>query len=286
MMQEGFDVSKHGLKQVAVHIIEGLIFVSLAEDHLGLSQVEETIVSTARPFGWANAKVIHEVSYSIRANWKLALENQVECYHCGPSHPEFSRVHAQGHSTGGSFASSIPGRTNGGCQIPVRDQWALRALPGEEADYCNHFSMWAEAVTASEDGKPVAPLMGNWPQFDGGFTMFYAGPLNHFLAYADYGAIFRYTPRSVSETELNVKWLVRDDAKEGTDYDVDRVTWLWRVTAAADKKIVEENQIGVSSRFYTPGPYALPVENSTKRLVEWYLHELTQPSPALSKAAN
>jgi Rieske 2Fe-2S family protein len=145
--------------------------------------------------------------------------------------------------------------------------------------------MWAGAVTASEDGKPVAPLMGTWPQFDSGFTIFYAGPLNHFLAYADYGAIFRYTPRSASETELNVKWLVRDDAKEGTDYDVDRVTWLWRVTAAADKKIVEENQIGVASRFYTPGPYALPVENSTKRLVEWYLHELIEPRSAFSRPA-
>ena len=101
--------------------------------------------------------------------------------------------------------------------------------------------MWGDAVTASEDGELVAPLMGV-PEPDGGFTIFYVGPLNHFLAYADYGAIFRYVPRSVSHTELVVTWLVRGDAVEGVDFDVDRLTWLWRVTVAADQQIIEQNR--------------------------------------------
>jgi phenylpropionate dioxygenase-like ring-hydroxylating dioxygenase large terminal subunit len=138
--------------------------------------------------------------------------------------------------------------------------------------------MWAGAATASQDGNLVAPLMG-FTEPDGGFTIFYVGPLNHFLAYADYGAIFRYAPRSVDRTDLVVTWLVRGDAEQGVDFDIDRLTWLWHVTAAADRKIVEANQRGVSSRFYRPGPYALPIESSTDRLIEWYLDALGTGQP-------
>jgi len=275
MMPESFDSASHGLKQIPLRIIEGLVFLSLVEQPLGLSQVEEMLHLTAGRFGWAQAKAIHHVSYLMKANWKLALENQVECYHCGPSHPEFSRVHSQGHRdeekrTADLLAHAI----KQGEHVPIRDHWCLKAAPGEEADYCTRLAMRKGAATASNDGNPVAPLMGDVTAYDGAFNIFYVGPLNHFLAYSDYGAIFRYTPRSVMETELNVTWLVRADARDGIDYNVDRVTWLWRVTASADKKIVEDNQIGVMSRFYRPGPYSEPIETRSRQFTEWYLHEI------------
>ena len=275
MMQTDFDASAHGLRQVALVSIEGLLFVSLAEAPLNMSSVGATVAATVRPYGWSSAKVIRHERYTINANWKLALENQVECYHCAPSHPEFFRVHSQGRASLEELRTAMMARTRAqGIDIPVCDNWALQAAPGQEADYCNRYGLWDKAVTASEDGNPVAPIMGNFTAYDQGFTIFYVGPLNHFLAYADYGAIFRYAPRAVTETDLHVTWLVRGDAQEGKDYDVERVTWLWRVTAGADKRIVEENQIGVNSRFYVPGPYALPIESSTRRFTEWYLQEL------------
>jgi hypothetical protein len=30
----------------------------------------------------------------------------------------------------------------------------------------------------------------------------------------------------------------------------------------------------VSSRYYEPGPYVMPMESSTNRLIDWYLDEL------------
>lgn len=281
MMPKEFDTSQHGLKQLPLELIEGLIFVSLAMEPLGLAQVEDMLHTTVGPFGWADARVIHKVCYTIEANWKLALENQVECYHCGPAHPDFSKVHGQGHAEAATCSPEIMSRMKAqGIDIRMRDQWALKARPGEEADYCMRYSMHGDAVTASEDGKPVAPLMGRLTTYDGGFTVFYVGMLNHFLAYGDYGAIFRYTPRSVSRTELHVTWLVRGDAEQTVDFNVERVTWLWRVTTAADKKIVEDNQAGVLSRYYRPGPYALPIESNTQRLIEWYLSEMTRSAQA------
>jgi Rieske 2Fe-2S family protein len=275
MMQEGFDPTTHGLQQASLVSVEGLLFVSLATEPLGMESAGAMLTSTVRPFGWASAKVIHQERYTIEANWKLALENQVECYHCAPSHPEFFRVHSQGRPSLDELRTAMIARTRAqGIEIPVCDNWALQAEPGQEADYCNRYGLWDKALTASEDGKPVAPLMGEFRDYDAGFTVFYVGALNHFLAYGDYGAIFRYVPRAVDQTDLHVTWLVRGDAEEGKDFETDRVTWLWRVTAAADKRIVEENQIGVNSRFYVPGPYVLPIESGTRRFTEWYLKEL------------
>jgi Rieske 2Fe-2S family protein len=274
-MPPEFDASTHGLHQVALANVEGLLFVSLAAEPLGMASASEMLTATVKPYGWSTAKVIHRERYTINANWKLALENQVECYHCAPSHPEFFRVHSQGRVSLDESRAQMMERTRAqGIEIPTCDNWALQAAPGQEADYCNRYALWDTAVTASEEGQPVAPLMGDFTAYDAGFTVFYVGPFNHFLAYGDYGAIFRYAPRAVTETDLHVTWLVRGDANEGADYDTERVTWLWRVTAAADKRIVEENQIGVSSRYYVPGPYVLPIESSTRRFTEWYLKEL------------
>jgi Rieske 2Fe-2S family protein len=72
---------------------------------------------------------------------------------------------------------------------------------------------------------------------------------------------------------MEVIWLVRDDARSGVDYDLERLTWLWRVTSVADKRIIELNQQGINSRFYEPGPYS-PMEQHTRRFVEWVLAEL------------
>ena len=40
-----------------------------------------------------NAKVAATKTYTIQANWKLTLENYLECYHCGPSHKEYAKSH-------------------------------------------------------------------------------------------------------------------------------------------------------------------------------------------------
>ena len=40
--------------------------------------------------------------------------------------------------------------------------------------------------------------------------------------------IYRFVPRSCQSSEMEVIWLVRGDAVEGVDYDLEKLTWLWR----------------------------------------------------------
>ncbi len=104
-------------------------------------------------------------------------------------------------------------------------------------------------------------------------TYFDIGPFSDFLAYPDHGVIYRFVPRAVQHTEMELIWLVHEEAVEGRDYDLERLIWLWHTTSMEDKKIVELNQEGVNSRFFEPGPYAQQ-EAYTNRFVAWYLKEL------------
>ena len=73
--------------------------------------------------------------------------------------------------------------------------------------------------------------------------------------------------------------LVDGDALPGSDYDPGALTWLWDVTSLADKRIIERNQAGVLSRFYSPGPFSL-MEPGTTQLVDRYLADLAAAGDA------
>jgi phenylpropionate dioxygenase-like ring-hydroxylating dioxygenase large terminal subunit len=68
---------------------------------------------------------------------------------------------------------------------------------------------------------------------------------------------------------------VRSDAQDGRDYDLNNLTWMWNITAEADRRIVEQNQLGIDSKFYEPGPYAIPIEKLTARFGKWYLQQIS-----------
>ena len=128
-------------------------------------------------------------------------------------------------------------------------------------------------LTGSREGKPLARLLGVIKDFDGGTTDFQIGPVTFALAYCDHVVIYRFTPLSANSTECDISWLVNSAAEDGRDYDRKELTWLWDVTTIADKKIIECNQAGVSSRFYKPGPYS-EMEHFTARFANWYLDTL------------
>jgi phenylpropionate dioxygenase-like ring-hydroxylating dioxygenase large terminal subunit len=278
-MAADFDAASYGLKPVHLRVIEGLVFVSLAAAPLALGHVEETLRDCFGPYGWADARVAHRARYQIAANWKLAVENYLECYHCSPSHPEYSRLHAleQPAARIAALNAGMAERSAAlGIAIGEHDHWEPSA-GGEEAVFGFRYALYDGVATGSEDGSAMAPLMGRFSDYDGGATSVHLGPASFLLAYPDHGVIYRFIAKTPTSCEMEVIWLVRGDAREGVDYDVDRLTWLWKVTSEADKRIIEDNQRGVDSRYYEPGPYA-PMEYNTRRYVAWYLGELSSPS--------
>ena len=271
-----FDPSGYSLAQVHVRVLQGLIFVCFAERPPGLDDVERTLRATLGRHGWAKAKVAHRIVYGTDANWKLVTENYQECYHCRHAHPEFARFHASekpDEEVRELLADARRRWAGMGIEIPTVTTWPAGSTPDQEGVSCFHDATYPGAVTGSEDGGPVAPLMGEFREYDGGFSYVEVGPASFFLAYSDYGVMYLFVPRAPQRTEMEVVWLVREDAREGVDYDLSRLIWMWDVTSIADKRIIEHNQKGVNSRYYRPGPYG-PMERVSRSLSAWYLEQI------------
>ena len=274
-MPAGFDKSVFGLKSVQLEVIAGLVFISLAETPLSLEAARENLARAYGAYGWDSAKVAHRETYNVTANWKLTVENYLECYHCAPSHPEYSRLHAleQPLDQIAGMNAAMETRTRAmGIDIPSIDRRAGSASGGQPV-FTFRYALYDGVSTGGPDGKPVAPLMGDFTQYDGGVTSTHLAPSSFFIAYPDHGVIYRFIPLTASTSAMELIWLVRGDAVEGVDYDLAKLTWLWRVTSEADKRITEDNQLGVNSRYYQPGPYA-PVEPNAIAWIKWYLGEV------------
>ena len=118
----------------------------------------------------------------------------------------------------------------------------------------------------------MAPLLGDIKAFDGGECILMFGPLFYVYCANDHVTTFRFTPVNGKLTDVVLTWLVHEDAEEG-DYDVDRLKWMWDVTTIQDTTIIGDNQAGVNSSRYTPGPYS-DREPGTKRFIQWYLGQI------------
>ena len=275
-MGSDFEMSGRALPEIHLRVLEGLVFVCFADNPPGLDSAKKTLAASIGQYGWASARIAHRETYSVDANWKLTTENYMECYHCAPAHPEFSRFHATAKpddEVAELRAQAARRAQEMGIDIPLVSDWPVSSTPDQEMVDCFHDATYPGSVTGSEDGAPVAPLMGDFSDYDGGFTYFDVGPASFFLAYPDHGVVYLFVPREAQKTDMEILWLVRGDAREGDDYDRDRLTWMWHVTSIADKQIIDQNQKGVNSRYYVPGPYG-PMENQTRSFVKWYLSRI------------
>ncbi len=261
-MPADFDLAGHGLKRLPLRVTGGLIFISFGPSPPVLDDAAAVEAMTVR-YRWAEAKVAARRRYGVAANWKLVMENYHECYHCQPAHPEFSVLHALARPGGRSLDGAGDSEA-WGAELDGREVGRVMASP-----------LARGTLSGTLDGALAAPPMTDDPDAVGACVFAEVGFLSAFLAYQDHGVIYRFIPRGVMATEMEVLWLVRGDAREGADYDVERLTWLWDVTSLADKRIIETNQAGVRSRLYEPGPFS-PMELGTQAYVERYVGELKQ----------
>jgi Rieske 2Fe-2S family protein len=260
-----------------------MIFINLADegdaDAIPFDVIAGEFARFAEPYRLDRAKVIHKSTYPTDANWKLAVENFRECYHCAPAHPEYTMVNA--YVNDGDRDPEARQKV----VLDWADFWEAKGVAahdkriwGDDQDKRQPHGVFRQpirdgSVTLSKDGQPVAPLMGDLKEWDGGETLLIVGPLSYVYIANDHATLFRFTPVNERHSEVVVTWLVRDDAVEGRDYDTDKVVWMWDVTTIEDTKIINDNQLGVNSRRYAPGPYAAR-ERGPAGFTSWYLSRI------------
>ena len=91
-----FDPSQFCLQSVRVEVCGQLVFVNLADDAPSLASITtglaEQIAVEYPDISSAEMQLIDQSSWTVQANWKVDVENFLECYHCSPVHTQFCNV--------------------------------------------------------------------------------------------------------------------------------------------------------------------------------------------------
>ena len=275
-MPDDFDKSEYGLHKVCIESIHGFVFICFSDSPPSLAGAVKDLAEPMAMFDTENLKVAATKVYPIAANWKLAIENYQECYHCATAHPDYAKMHTlmldpkkreqvQGHM--------LKNMAQCGLREIVVDFINTRARPGEQGYGYSRTALFEGYLTGSKDGQPVAPLLGNLQGYDGGASDLEVGPFSFFLMYSDHVVGYVFTPVDHLHCQCQIYWMVRGDAREGSDYDRDALMWLWDVTTCADETIIVDNWKGVQSRYYQPGPFS-GMESAERDFVGWILQQL------------
>lgn len=275
-MADDFHKEEYSLHPVSLENVHGLLFIAFCGNPPSLEGAKRDLAEAMAIFDFPNLKVAAQKTYPIAANWKLAIENYQECYHCATAHPDYAKMHTL--MLDSSKRERVQGKMLGkmeACGIKNLnfDYVDTMARPGEQGYGYGRTAMFDGYVTGSRDGKPVAPLLGNMKDYDGGASDFSFGPFSFLLAYSDHVVAYVFTPVDKDHCQCEIYWLVRGDAVEGKDYKRDELMWLWDVTTYADEKIIVNNWKGVSSRYYSPGRFS-GMERSESLYIDWILLQL------------
>jgi len=278
---EGFKCEDYALKKVRFVVFQGMIFINCDPNAPDFIAPLENISRQLGAYDLENAKVAERKTYRINANWKLVLENYLECYHCSSSHRQYAKLHTL------EAPSEKVKPINQAMWARAEELTGVAGIAEEYYGYYNdatafgacsytsRYALYEDFKTGSRDGQPVAPLMGNMQGYDGGAGDFQMGPLTFMLNYPDHCVLYRFIPRNLTETDMEVVWYVNGDAVEGVDYEVEKVTWLWHHTSLEDEYIILRNNEGVNSRFFEPGPYHPEYEATLMEFISWYLKALS-----------
>nr|WP_232663092.1 aromatic ring-hydroxylating dioxygenase subunit alpha [Pseudonocardia sp. TRM90224] len=246
------DRDRYGL--LPVHIREWLGYVwiclgddppSFEEDVIGEVVTRLGDVGSIERYGVEDLALGRRIRYDVAANWKLIIENFMECYHCATIHPELTEVlpeFAEGYAAqffvghGAAFGGDIDGFT-------VDGSAGADKLPGVSDDQDRRYY----AITI----KPQV-FVNLVP---------------------DHVIVHRMTPLAADRTIVECDWLFAPDVvASGRDLDVS-VELFHRVNQQ-DFDACERTQPGMASRAYRDGGVLVPSEHHIGEFHSWLQERL------------
>ncbi|PXX08426.1 aromatic ring-hydroxylating oxygenase subunit alpha [Mycolicibacterium moriokaense] len=248
----GIDRYRYGLVPVALTEWLGYAWVCLADKPPSFA---DTVIGDVTNrlgdptaidrYGIEDLQVGHREVYDVAANWKLIVENFMECYHCASIHPELVEVLPEfskglaaqyyvGH--GAEFGSDVAGFT-------VDGSAGFGALPG---------------ITAEQDRRYYAITVKP--------TVFINLVPDHIIFHRMY-------PMSADRTVVECDWLYTPDVVS-TGRDVSRSVELFHRVNQQDFDACERTQPAMSSRAYRHGGVLVPAEHHIAEFHQWVVSRL------------
>jgi Rieske 2Fe-2S family protein len=241
------DRVEYGLRTIAVREWLGYVWVCLAEqppsfDETVRGAVVERLgdLESLEHYDVDHLAVGRRIVYDIKANWKLIIENFMECYHCATIHPELTEVlpeFADGYAAqyfvghGAEFAPDVKGFTVDGSE-------GVDRIPG---------------VSAEQDRRYYAITIR---------------PQAFVNLVPDHVIFHRMYPMAVDRTVVECDWLYLPGVVE-SGVDVDASVELFHRVNVQDFDACERCQPAMSSRVYADGGVLVPSEHHIGEFHEW-----------------
>ena len=292
-MPDDFNMDDYGLKKCHIKIYEGLIFLNLSmEDPMDFDEFILPLKEIISFHGTGNSKIAARKKFPTDANFKLVLENFQECYHCGNAHSELISIHEKDwvYTMGAGLGTAPEKDTEEYLKkiSPWVEECNKKGIPSEtylETDeglkkglnrYVDRTPIGNGHLSQTKSGKPASKLMGKFKDFDGGLSQVSFNPFSCCYFTNDFGVMFVFKPNSLLKSEVELIWLVNEDAKEDQDYKTDDVTYIWDVTTQEDTTIIENNQKGLLSQSFAPGVLSQN-ESAVTYFYNWYFTNMGLP---------
>ncbi|MEW2130026.1 aromatic ring-hydroxylating dioxygenase subunit alpha [Streptomyces sp. NPDC005435] len=246
------DRERYGLVKVALREWLGYAWVCLADEP---PSFEDTVVHAAverlgdpaaiEHYGTERLALGRRVTYDVKANWKLIVENFMECYHCATIHPELTEVlpeFAEGYAAqyyvghGAEFGTGVEGFT-------VDGSAGFGKLPEVSAEQDRRYY----AITV----KP---------------TVFVNLVPDHVI-------LHRMFPLAEDRTVVECDWLYAPEVV-ASGADISKSVELFHRVNEQDFAACERTQPAMSSRAYRAGGVLVPSEHHIGGFHSWLLAAL------------
>ncbi|MEK8026912.1 aromatic ring-hydroxylating oxygenase subunit alpha [Pseudaquabacterium rugosum] len=287
-MGADFDRGCKSLKPVALRLVGGLIYICLSDNPpKDIDVLAQTMEPRLAPYGLREAKVAHQTDVIEHGNWKLTMENNRECYHCAGSHPELC-VSFIAYDFGFDAATMSPDeRARAEAHVAEREareaRWEAEGHPSRTVarvvDCATNFRTQRLAIAGKGESHTPdasaasAKLLGSMTRKDLGDThLWHHNGWNHFMG--DHAVCSIVIPLGPDSTLVRTKWLVHQDAVEGVDYDLHKLTSVWIATTDQDAELVRVSHAGVQDPAYEPGPYSRHTEQELDNFAGWYVDRM------------
>ncbi|HLY01490.1 MAG TPA: aromatic ring-hydroxylating dioxygenase subunit alpha [Candidatus Cybelea sp.] len=225
----GFDAMEYPLKEAAVALWEGFIFINL-KSPFPFERIFAPLLGRFSRWNVANLKTARSITYEVACNWKLVFLNYSECYHCPLVHPQLEKL-----------SPSESGR-NDLSEGPFLGGYSEMREPGTSL-----------AMSGRSLRKPLGSVAGDDLHRAYYYTIF---PSLLLSLHPDYVMAHYCRPLAANRTEIVCAWLFDPNATAEPDFDPGDVAEFWDLTNRQDWRINELTQLGLNSRAYSPGPYA------------------------------
>jgi Rieske 2Fe-2S family protein len=234
-----------GLQQVSVVEAHGCLWATLEPEPADFdasvtTQLRERLGSDEALAGWELDRLVtgRQIRYDVAANWKLIVENFMECYHCASIHPE--------------LVAAIPEFRGG-----VASQALAVGHGSALSDRADGFTIDGRA------GLPTLPELTETQQ-----RAYYAITLfpNSFVnLFDDHVVLHRFTPLAAGRTEVVCDWLFAPEALAERP-EIGPTVELFDRVNRQDFEACERCQLGATSRIYAHDNVLVPAEHHLQRL--------------------